>query len=143
MACSSKEINIKSIEGNIMATMSRLHVFDPENKPLVEVSPENGELSIKVQSFLDKDFESRLKSGTKKRADTDVLVFICMGNASTGLVKHDIDLNCNIVTEYGLPYSLKNNRINGDLGKVIQKARDEIITVFENARHQSIGCAMQ
>ena len=144
MECShERNINTKLIEKNIAATLNRIRIFDPTNSPLIKVFPENGELAIKVQSLLEKGFESRLKSSMKKGVDNDVLVFTCMGNTSTGAFNANVDLTCSIVTENGLPVALEKSSYNNNLGNLVQKARDEIIAVFQNARQGSTGCVVR
>jgi len=129
------------MEKEIRTAMRRSRILDPDNDPIVEVFPENGEVAIKVQSFLKKDIDSRIKLEMGKEIDKDVLVFTCMGNASVGPIAQNIDLTCDVVTENGLPVSIKSKSNKIDLGSLVRQARDEIVAVFENARKNDWWCS--
>jgi hypothetical protein len=129
------------MEREIVSVIRKSRILDPDTDPVVEVFPENGEMAIKVQSFLKRDIDSKIKAEMGNGMDKDVLVFMCLGNASVESIPSAVDLTCDVVTENGLPVSIKGKTRKIDLGSLVRQARDEIIAVFESAREKSWWCS--
>jgi hypothetical protein len=137
MTCNAKDIP-SNVEKTIRSAIAKDRLFEKRQPPVVDVFPENGEIAIKIQSLLDKTIENKIKKHMDKNMDKDVLLFNCLGNAS--IDGANVDLNCNIITENGIPVKFKRVENNEELVKIVHDRVDGIVAAFqsERARCQSL-----
>jgi hypothetical protein len=104
-------------------------IVDSKHDPLVSISYDDNNGSIKVQSFLNKNIESFLKKSSRDGIRKDIFLISCLGSFSFN--DHDMNISCGIINGDGMPVAVSDAVKGSVIRKKVNEIEDSITTAFQ------------